>query len=68
MAHTEIYGSYEIRWLETGEQFVALVRVPGVTGPPAVIYATVTEGMAILKHRTLRIIDSGEIGIYRAIT
>jgi hypothetical protein len=65
VTYSEQYGGYEISWRETGEQFVALVRVPKETGPPALIKATVGEGMSVLKSRTRAVIDAGKIENYR---
>ncbi|WP_333570913.1 hypothetical protein [Sphingomonas sp.] len=62
---SELYGGYEISWRETGEQFVALVRLPREERPPALIRATVSEGMSVLKSRTRAAIDAGEIERYR---
>ena len=63
--YDERYDEYEISWRETGEQFVALVRRPGEDRPPAIVKATVGEGMAVLKSRTRGIIDAGQIETYR---
>lgn len=63
--YNERYGAYEISWRETGEQFVALVRVLGDERPPAIVKATVGEGMAVLKSRTRAIIDAGLVESYR---
>ena len=61
----ERYGGFEISWRETGELFVALVRVPGEERPPAIVRATVGEGMSVLKSRTRAIIDAGSVEAYR---
>ncbi|WP_448538179.1 YrhB domain-containing protein [Sphingobium yanoikuyae] len=65
MASHEQYGSYHISWRETGEQFVALLRSRAEEGPPAIITASVGEGMAVLKSRTFAIIDAGVAEAYR---
>lgn len=63
--YSERYGDYEISWRETGERFVALLRLPAEELPPAVITATVEEGMAVLKSRTRAIVDAGAVEAYR---
>lgn len=63
---TERHGEYEISWRKTGEQFVALVRVPGEDRPPALVKATVSEGMDVLKSRTRAIIDGAWAEDYRS--
>lgn len=63
-AHDE-YETYQIRWLETGEQFVALLRTAADQEPPAIITASVSEGMAILKARTFAAVDAGNVEAYR---
>ena len=65
MANHEQYGSYQISWRETGEQLVALLRSSAEEGPPAVITASVSEGMAELKSRTFAAIDAGVAEAYR---
>lgn len=65
VTYSERYGAYEISWRETGERFVALVRLPAEKRPPAVITATVSEGMAVLKSRTRDVIDAGSVEAYR---
>jgi hypothetical protein len=65
MAGHEQYGSYQISWRETGEQFVALLRTTAEENPPAIITASVGEGMAVLKARTLAVIDAGAAEAYR---
>lgn len=65
MASHEQYGSYQISWRETGEQFVALLRSKAEEDPPAIITASVGEGMATLKSRTFAVIDAGVAEAYR---
>lgn len=65
MATHEEYGSYQISWLETGEQFVALLRAAEEDDPPAIITASVGEGMAVLKSRTFAAVDAGTVEAYR---
>jgi len=65
MATNSHYNGYEISWRETGEQFVALVQKSGGGHPPAIVTATVAEGMVTLKSRTLAIIDADAVGAYR---
>ncbi len=64
MATREEYGSYQIDWRETGEQFIALIRA-AEEEPPAIITASVDEGMVVLKSRTFATIDAGIVEAYR---
>lgn len=63
-AHDE-YETYQIWWLETGEQFLALLRTTADQEPPAIITASVSEGMGILKTRTFAAVDAGNVEAYR---
>lgn len=65
MTNLEAYGRYQIHWRETGERFVALLRTTANEEPPAVITASVSEGMAVLKARTFAIVDAGTVEAYR---
>lgn len=65
MANHEQYGGYQISWRETGEQFVALLRATAGEDPPAIITASVGEGMSVLKSRTFAVIDAGVAEAYR---
>ena len=68
VTYNDRYGGFEISWRETGERFVALVRVPGEDRPPAIVTATVDEGMSVLKSRTRSIIDAGSVEAHRPVT
>jgi len=65
MAAEERYGTYQIRWLETGERFVAVVQSAADEDPPAIIEVSVSEGMDVLKARTYTAIDAKVIEAYR---
>lgn len=65
MASHSQYKSFEISWRETGEKFFAIVQVSGDRDPPAIITASVEEGMTTLKLRTHAIIDAGSLEAYR---
>lgn len=65
MAAEEQYGTYQIRWLETGERCVALVRTAADEDSAAIIEASVSEGMDVLKTRTYAAIDAKIVDAYR---
>ncbi|MDP3401749.1 MAG: YrhB domain-containing protein [Brevundimonas sp.] len=62
---SEVYGDYQISWRETGQRFVALLRAGDVEKPPAVVEASVEEGMSVLKTRTYAVVDTGTVEAYR---
>lgn len=62
---SEVYGDYQISWRETGERFVALLRAGESETPPAMVEASVEEGMSVLKTRTYSAIDAGTVEAYR---
>jgi len=62
---SEAYGGYQISWRETGERFVALLRAGAVDNRPAMVEASVEEGMSVLKTRTYAAVDAGTVEAYR---
>lgn len=65
MTNEEEYGGYQISWRETGLGFVALLRAGAEEEPPAIVEASVKEGMAVLKARAYAAVDAGTIEAYR---
>jgi len=65
MASEEEYSGYQISWRETGLRFVAILRAGAQDDPPAIVEASVEEGMAVLKARTYGAIDAGTVEAYR---
>jgi hypothetical protein len=65
VATVEEYRGCSVKWLETGEQFVALVEPLDGSDRWMPITATVAEGMKVLKDRTRKRIDDWRHGSVR---